>query len=156
MSKYKKIMLNNGIMQKDLLEVIHKADARVDKPLLSKIVNDVCLPTPKVADAICNHLHCKILDLYDVREVNFIKPKQSQQDRCGKSHGDNIYNLTIEIYRDVADRVFNKQSLKLLGYETKTECIRHFVYLLDRKLKKLKEKAAKDNEITKGDQPIVK
>lgn len=37
MSKYKKIMLDNGIMQKDLLEVIHRVDNRVDKSLLSKI-----------------------------------------------------------------------------------------------------------------------
>jgi len=162
MSKYKKIMLDNGIMQKDLLEVIHRVDNRVDKSLLSKMVNDVCLPIPKVLETICNYLNCNVLDLYDIREIdiaprnnNLVMTAIKRQDRGGKSHGDNVYNLTIELWRDVAERVFNKQSLKLLGFKNKTECIRHFVYALDKKLKKIKEKAAKDNNITNGDQPIV-
>lgn len=46
MSKYKKIMSVKGIQQKEVLDAVHRVDRRVDKPLLSKIVNDVCLPTP--------------------------------------------------------------------------------------------------------------
>lgn len=46
MSQYKKVMQTKGIQQKEVLDAVHRVDARVDKPLLSKIVNDVCLPTP--------------------------------------------------------------------------------------------------------------
>ena len=39
MSRYKKIMLQRGVMQKDVLADVRKVDPRVDNPLLSKFVN---------------------------------------------------------------------------------------------------------------------
>lgn len=44
MSRYKKIMLQRGVMQKDVLADVRKVEPRVDNPLLSKFVNDVCFP----------------------------------------------------------------------------------------------------------------
>ena len=40
MSNYKKIMFDKGIMQKEVLDKVRHTDPRVDKSLLSKIVND--------------------------------------------------------------------------------------------------------------------
>ena len=41
MSRYKKLMIQRGVMQKAVAEKIHKTDPRVDTSLLSKFVNDV-------------------------------------------------------------------------------------------------------------------
>ena len=70
MSKYKQAMIKKGIMQKELLDGVRKADARVDKPLLSKIVNDICLPNRVTLKSICNVLQCEPLDIYEKDEIN--------------------------------------------------------------------------------------
>lgn len=161
MSKYKKIMLNKGIMQKELLDGVSKVDRRVDKSLLSKFVNDVCLPNPNVLDCLCKILNCDVLDIYDPREIDLLKDKPNntqnkgikavataRKDRGGKSHGDNVYNLTVEINRDIANRVFDKKSLRKLGFANKSDCIRTFIFALDKKLKRIleKEKAVKGDD----------
>lgn len=53
MSNYKKIMFDKGIMQKEVLDKVRHTDPRVDKSLLSKIVNDVCLPTINGIPFVC-------------------------------------------------------------------------------------------------------
>lgn len=69
MSKYKRLMLNRGVMQKDVSASVRAVDPRVDTALMSKFVNDVCLPTPPVLKAICKTLSCAPLDIYDPREI---------------------------------------------------------------------------------------
>ncbi len=69
MSKYKGLMLKRGVMQKDVAESVRRVDPRVDTALMSKFVNDVCLPTPPVLNAICKTLSCAPLDIYDPREI---------------------------------------------------------------------------------------
>lgn len=63
MSRYKKIMLQRGVMQKDVLADVRKVEPRVDNPLLSKFVNDVCLPSPRTLESICKSLSCAPLDI---------------------------------------------------------------------------------------------
>lgn len=166
MSRYKKIMLDKGIMQKELLDGVRHTDSRVDKSLLSKIVNDVCLPTPNVLDSICSAMKCEVLDIYDVQEVDLLhtsnnnasldavnKVATARKDRGGLSHGSNVYNLTVEINRTVADRLFSKPALRKLGYLSKTDCIRQLVYALDKKYQKIleKEKAVKGDDTHQDD-----
>lgn len=161
MSKYKKIMLNNGIMQKELLDNVRRADSRVDKSLLSKIVNDICLPTPKVLDSICKTVKCDVLDIYDRQEIDLLQGSNknialsapnvvatTRKDRGGLSHGNNVYNLTVEIRRDVAERVLDKKALRKLGYLSKTDCVQQLIYALDKKYQKIleKEKAVKGGQ----------
>lgn len=153
MSKYKKIMLDKGIMQKDLLERVRRTDRRVDKSLLSKIANDICLPTPITLDCICKTLSCDVLDIYDSREINLLQNSSkyaennaantvatARKDRGGLSHGDNIYNLTVELDRTIAERIFSKKALRALGYLSKTDFVRQAVYALDKKYQKILEK----------------
>lgn len=153
MSKYKNLMISKGIMQKELLDNVRRIDQRVDKSLLSKIVNDICLPTPKVLDCICNVAKCDVLDIYDKQEIDLLQKSNknsalnapnivatTRKDRGGLSHGENVYNLTVEIRRDVANRIFTKQALRKLGYLSKTDCIRQLVYALDKKYQKILEK----------------
>lgn len=166
MSRYKKIMLDKGIMQKELLDGVRHTDSRIDKSLLSKIVNDVCLPTPHVLDSICSAMKCEVLDIYDVQEVDLLHTSKNnaaldavnrvataRKDRGGLSHGSNVYNLTVEINRTVADRLFSKPALCKLGYLSKTDCIRQLVYALDKKYQKIleKEKAVKGDDTHQDD-----
>lgn len=161
MSKYKNLMISKGIMQKEILDNVRRIDQRVDKSLLSKIVNDVCLPTPKVLNCICNVAKCDVLDIYDIKEIDLLQNSNknsalnapnvvatARKDRGGLSHGKNVYNLTVEIPRDVATRVLCKDSLRKLGYLSKTDCVLQYIYKLDKMLQKIleKEKAVKGGQ----------
>lgn len=131
MSKYKGLMLKRGVMQKDVAESVRRVDPRVDTALMSKFVNDVCLPTPPVLNAICKTLSCAPLDIYDPREIALAPqsttaaetpatgggravPTDTQRSRDRRAKND-FYNLTVEIPRNVAERVFAPDALRKIG-----------------------------------------
>lgn len=146
MSKYKRIMSTKGIQQKEVLDAVHRVDRRVDKPLLSKIVNDVCLPTPQQLKVICDTLVCDVADIYDLREIALGNVSNDINKNTAKTRArrDNIdvYNLTVEIPRDVADRVFAPDALRKFGCTKKSELIRRFIFKLDAELSTGKTKPA--------------
>lgn len=163
MSRYKKLMIQRGVMQKAVAEKVHKTDPRVDTSLLSKFVNDVCLPTPRTLETICKTLACAPLDIYDPAEIT-LAPPTSAQEAAGGGNADNpapsaeaakkrerrrvkgLYNLTVEIPRDVAERVFASEALRKLGYLSKSDFVRQAVAALDARLFTIeaKEKAARE------------
>lgn len=132
-------MLQRGIMQKDVLTDVRKIDPRVDNPLLSKFVNDVCLPLPKTLESICKTLSCTPLDIYDKREIDLIPKTDDETSGGGKSttskaikertrrREKNLYNLTVEIPRELAERVFAPDALRKLGYLSKSDFVRQAV-----------------------------
>lgn len=158
MSKYKKIMFDKGIMQKEVLDKVRCTDPRIDKSLLSKIVNDICLPTPPTLACICKSLGCDVLDVYDVREIQLVPPEQTAEkavatatERTRRRRASNyFYNLTVEIPRDLAMRVFSKDALRKLGYLSKTDCVRRLVEELDAKLSAIE---AQENAADGADAP---
>lgn len=154
MLKYKKIMLQRGIMQKELLDGIRRADMRVDSPLLSKIVNDICLPTKPTLETICKTLACNVLDIYDAREIELNPTKTAADNLSTKKDGDvlpetvktrarraknDFYNLTVEIPRELAERVFNKAALRKLGFLSKSDFVRQAVIKADERLTRLNQ-----------------
>ncbi len=161
MSRYKKVMLQRGVMQKSVAEKVYKTDPRVDAPLLSKIINDVVLPTPRTLKTICATLACEPLDIYDSHEIALIPPTAAQE-ASGGGRSDNpatsaeaarkrqrrrdkgLYNLTVEIDRDIAERVFTPEALRKLGYLSKSDFVRQAVAALADRLSTIeaKEKAA--------------
>ena len=163
MSRYKKLMIQRGVMQKAVAEKVHKTDPRVDTSLLSKFVNDVCLPTPRTLETICKTLACAPLDIYAPAEIT-LAPPTSAQEAAGGGNADNpapsaeaakkrerrrvkgLYNLTVEIPRDVAERVFASEALRKLGYLSKSDFVRQAVAALDARLSTIeaKEKAARE------------
>ncbi len=145
MSKYKTLMLKKGVMQKTLLDHLRREDLRIDKSLLSKICNDVCLPTKSTLDNICRVLSCNALDLYDRREIE-LAPKENLpvapatiKTRNRRQISD-FYNLTVEIPRELAERVFSKAALRKLGYLSKTDFVRQAVEELDAQLTEINKK----------------
>lgn len=149
MSRYKKIMLQRGVMQKDVLADVRKVDPRVDNPLLSKFVNDVCLPSPRTLESICKSLSCAPLDIYDPREIELAPHSDSDVEKAAtagavkkraRRRDKNLYNLTVEIPRDVAERVFAPAALRKLGYLSKSDFVRQAVAALDAKLSTIESK----------------
>ena len=96
MPKYKIIMIQRGIMQKAVAEKVRKTDPRVDTSLMSKIVNGICLPTPRTLETICKTLACKPLDIYDRAEIT-LAPPTSAQDATG---GGKRSTMDVEIKPD--------------------------------------------------------
>lgn len=158
MSRYKKVMLQRGVMQKEVSENVHKIDPRVDSPLLSKIINDICLPTPRTLETICKTLACKPLDIYDPREITLVPPQEATgggiEDKPAPSaeaarkrqrrRDKGLYNLTVEIPRDIAERVFAPEALRKLGYLSKSDFVRHAVVKLDERLSTIEAKEKAD------------
>lgn len=138
MSHYKKIMQTKGIQQKEVVDAVHRIDHRVDKSLLSKIVNDVCLPTPQQFKTICETLACTVADIYDPREIALGNVSNDINKNTAKTHARrnniDVYNLTVEIPRDVAKRVFSPDALREFGCAKKSELIRRFIFKLDAEL----------------------
>ena len=161
MPRYKKLMIQRGVMQKAVAEKVHKTDPRVDTSLMSKFVNGVCLPTPPTLATICKTLACDPLDIYD-RAAITLAPPTSAQDAAGGGNADNpaptaeaakkrerrrvkgLYNLTVEIPRDVAERVFAPEALRKLGYLSKSDFVRQAVAALDARLSTIEAKEKAD------------
>ena len=149
MPKFKTLLDSQNKQQKDLLEVIRKQDPRVDKSLLSKMVNYVCLPIPEQAKAICDYFDCEITELYDPSELLLISQLEKPKPEKPKKKKKPIeYNLHVQIERDLADRVFSKENMKRLGFVDKASMIRSYLLQQDRKLARMdaKEKASKNED----------
>ena len=149
MPKYKSLLESQDKHQSDLLEAIRLQDQRVDKNLLSKMVNYVCLPIPKQAKVICDYFDCEITELYDPSELLQIsqleKPKPAKPKPKKKS---TEYNLHVQIERDLAEQVFSKENLKRLGFTDKSSMVRSFILQQARKLARMdaKEKSSKKED----------
>ncbi len=149
MPNFKSLLDSQKKQQKDLLEVIRKHDPRVDKSLLSKMVNYACLPIPEQAKTICDYFDCEITELYDPSELLQVsqleKPKPEKPKKKKKSVE---YNLHVQIERDLAEQVFSKENLKRLGYVDKSSMIRSLLLQQAKKLDRMdaKEKASKKED----------
>jgi hypothetical protein len=143
-------MFRRGIRPQNILTVARRVDPKIDRPAVDRIVGDIVLPTPAVLAAICDTLHCTPADLYEIEEITLDKRLLSAETsliengssaRCSSArahhHPKNIYNLTVEIPRDIAERVFSKDALSKLGYASKTDFVRQAVCDLDAKIKEL-------------------
>lgn len=112
--------------QKQLAEEIH-----IGEPMLSKFKNYVCLPTPTVMAKICSALRCKVLDIYDKKEITFIRPKDKR-----KANEVDFYRLTITLPKEYRE-YFDKKFIRKIGYRDLQDLIEKLV------LEKLKKKKAK-------------
>ena len=56
-----------GIKQKETLSILRQVEPRVDKPMVSKYENGVCIPTPSQLSALCALYGCPLSELYGAR-----------------------------------------------------------------------------------------
>nr|DAK09828.1 MAG TPA: hypothetical protein [Caudoviricetes sp.] len=147
---YKKIFDELGIQQKDLLTELNRYDSRMDKPLLSKIVNHIVLPTKHQLKTICTFLKCHVLDLYDADEIDLISVSRNVKIDKKRKSKSNKYNLHVEIDRTIAEKVLSKSSLKILGIDKLSDYIRDCIDVLSLKLERIKnqnEKTSSEEEV---------
>jgi hypothetical protein len=156
MPKYKECLRRADTRQSELLTSVNAVDPRVDKPLLSKFVNNVCLPTPPQLDAICGALNCTVVELYDRSEVDLLKDappeavKKRNRSKRNAARESKIYNLTVELDREVAERVLNPEALKQLGYNDKSDFVRKHVAAAAARLEHLQRKSRPGVDTPKG------
>lgn len=147
---YKKIFDELGIQQKDLLAELNRNDRKIDKSLLSKIVNHLVLPTKQQLKIICEFLNCHVLDLYSANEIDLISVSRNVKIEKKKKSKSNKYNLHVEIDRIVAEKVLSKESLKILGIENLSDYIRDCIDVLALKLERIRsqnEKTSSEEEV---------
>lgn len=136
---YKKLLIESNIQQKELLKELHEFDKRVDKPLLSKIVNYVVLPTKSQLIKICDFLQCHVLDLYEPDEIDLISVSRNIPTGKKKKCKSKYYNLHVEIDRKLADKVFAKESLQKLGINKLSDYVRDCIDALAIKLERIEK-----------------
>lgn len=149
MTGYKKLLEENNLQQKDLLLELHAIDKKVDKALLSKIVNHIVLPTKKQLTKICEVLKCHVLDLYDANEIDLINISRNVPIKKKKNKLSAKYNLHVEIDRKLADKVLSQESLNKLGISKISDYIRDCINALVLKLDRIdapNEKPASSKE----------
>lgn len=147
---YKEIFTELGMQQNDLLDILNKFDKKVDKPLLSKIVNHIILPTKNQLKVIVDTLNCHVLDLYTPDELDLISVSRNIKIDKKKKSKSNKYNLHVEIDRTIAEKVLSKESLKILGIEKLSDYIRDCIDALSLKLERIKnqnEKTSSEEEV---------
>lgn len=147
---YKEIFTELGMQQNDLLDILNKFDKKVDKPLLSKIVNHIILPTKNQLKVIVDTLNCHVLDLYTPDELDLISVSRNVKIDKKKKSKSNKYNLHVEIDRTIAEKVLSKESLKILGIEKLSDYIRDCIDALSLKLERIKNK----NEKTSSEEEV--
>ena len=147
---YKKIFDELGIQQKDLLTHLVEHDSRMDKSLLSKIVNHLVLPTKQQLKIICAFLKCHVLDLYSANEIDLISVSRNVKIGKKKKSKSNKYNLHVELDRKLAEKVLSKESLKTLGIERLSDYIRDCIDALSLKLERIQNK----NEKTSSEEEV--
>ncbi|MCM1440564.1 MAG: hypothetical protein NC131_15410, partial [Roseburia sp.] len=119
------------------------------------------LPTPRTLATICKTLACDPLDIYEPHEIALVPPTAAQ-DAAGGGNKDKpapsaeaerkrqrrrdkgLYNLTVEIPRDIAERVFAPEALRKLGYLSKSDFVRYAVVKLDERLSTIEAKEKAD------------
>lgn len=142
MPNYKGLLQEQNLQQKNLLEEIRTIDARVDKALLSKMVNYVCLPTPQQVNVICKTLNCTITELYKPNELIVI-PKLSNSKKPYTPSG--MTNIHVQAPMQLVQRVFSKESMVKLGITNKSDCIRDYIEELAKRLDRIEAKERKQN-----------
>ena len=146
MSKLQAIRIDRQYQQQEIVTMLQAAGCRIDSSLLSKMENDLCLPTPPAADKLCNLLGCGISDIYQPHELDFSQcsentkksPFDGRKQRETRTNRKMQFRLT-----EYALQVFASGALEVCGYRTQTEWFYECVRQLEEKSLRIKENAAR-------------
>ena len=146
MSRLQAIRIGRDYQQQEVVNMLQAAGCRVDSSLLSKMENDLCLPTPPTADKLCNLLGCDIGDIYQPHELDFSQccgntknsPFNGRKRRETRTNRKMQFRLT-----EYALQVFANGALEACGYRSQTEWFYECVRLLEEKSLRIKENAVR-------------
>ena len=144
MSKLQEIRTGKDFSQQDITAILQAEGQRVDVSLLSKMENDICLPTPPTAEILCNVLECSLYELFSPAEVDFSQcatraknsPSAALKQQKGRTERKVQFRLT-----EHALQVLASGTLELCGYRTKTEWFYECVRQLEERGLRIKENA---------------
>lgn len=130
------------LKQRELLKAIKAVDRRVDIGLLSKYENGIANPTPLQLKAICDCLGVTVSDIYTECELDYesLQPQATEIAKEVKVRKQpTTYHISVRVngkYRNLLSR----KNLKLAGFTTLAEWIRHCMRELEKTLTSIKEK----------------
>ena len=70
-----------GIKQKETLSILRQVEPRVDKPMVSKYENGVCIPTPSQLSALCALYGCPLSELYGAGILEYFRTGGRRRER---------------------------------------------------------------------------
>lgn len=146
MSRLQAIRIDRQYQQQEIVTMLQAAGYRIDSSLLSKMENDLCLPTPPTADRLCTVLNCGLDDIYQPHELDFSQCRESTKNSPsdGLKKRETRTNRKMQFrLTEYALQVFASGALKACGYRTQTEWFYECVRLLEEKSLRIKETAAR-------------
>lgn len=114
MSNLKKNREKRGLTQTELAEALG-----IDRALISKFENGVCLPTPITCSKLCLLLETEIDKIWKKSEI-YIKPRNLASERRNALNRLTYYNFACRIPRGLCTSV-HKDKLKQMGYSSRKE-----------------------------------
>ena len=113
----REIRIARGLTQQQVADILN-----VDRPLINKFENNVCLPTPSVVNKLCELYKCKVKDLFNSEEINFknIKCAHGQNVVCTLKNSQNrvnTYNYQVRLKKGEFP-LFEKNELKKRGFNS--------------------------------------
>lgn len=122
----------------------------IDRSLLNKIENGVCLPTPKLAQRLCELYNCKMSDIISKEDFHFVNKKrkcaQCQNDVCTPKKTKsrvNTYNYHVRLNREDFP-LLQKNELKRLGFSSNGD---FFAWAYEKLKKRARQKQGSQTKI---------
>lgn len=107
--KLKDIRKERGIKAKELAELVG-----TDAPMISRIENGVCLPTPPMMTRILESLACEITDVFEPAEITYKELTEKPVEDKPAKELPATYRLTARLPREA--QTFILRAVKALGY----------------------------------------
>ena len=111
-----------GIKQKETLSILKQVEPRVDKPMVSKYENGVCIPTPSQLSALCALYGCPLSELYGAGILEYFRTGGQTARKAGtRAERPGTYKLTVRLPDALATGL--RERLRRKGYESITAYI---------------------------------
>lgn len=136
----RQVMCNKGLKHKELTNLL-----KMDKSLVSKIINYKVLPTPNDAQKICELLQCNILDIYELEEINL---RNSSYNKSDSENDRKYYRLSVRLKLGGCNLLKHPKKLKELGYESIADWARKKIKETEEEYKNLKKEKKQKKEIS--------
>ena len=102
--------------------ILRQVEPRVDKPMVSKYENGVCIPTPSQLSALCALYGCPLSELYGAGILEYFRTGGQTARKAGtRAERPGTYKLTVRLPDALATGL--RERLRRKGYESITAYI---------------------------------
>lgn len=115
-----------GIKQKETLSILRQVEPRVDKPMVSKYENGVCIPTPSQLSALCALYGRPLSELYGAGILDYFRAGAAAHKKARtRAERPGTYKLTVRLPDALATGLRGR--LRRSGYESITAYVVHCI-----------------------------